>query len=434
MTIKSLVRLVVKVLFLGTLFILVFSDTILASDVTARSCSAADIQAAIDNCISTGGGTVNLPACSADNTWVGSQGVTKTTNVTWRLKGAGVGSTVFGYADDETRTTYGIRFDGTGLVEVSGFTFRGAHGASGKIEGGICLYSYATVNLRVHHLKLERFAGTNGMLRVCHNPNSPILVDHCDFGDQSPNGGGAYGILVVGRNLASGYVIPASFGVNNPNAVFIEDCTFDKCYHSVSAFAVASIVFRYNTITNPTSYLDGHGPCFNVGCNAGQPDGHDNGTYIYEIYNNNITRSDWCVNPRGGTGMVTDNTFNNCTVAFRMEIEPCAKGVNCTAAAGCPHSSTDTTKCFQTPYQYWIWNNTYNSVAAQVGVGYGSECIRENYEYFKRAPTAGDPVTTYTKYQYPHPLGSGGSNPVSNPLPPPNPPPNAPIDLRIINP
>lgn len=52
---------------LVTLFVLVLSINAGASDVTAKSCSAADIQTAINNCISTGGGTVTVPACN--QTW-----------------------------------------------------------------------------------------------------------------------------------------------------------------------------------------------------------------------------------------------------------------------------------------------------------------------------------------------------------------------------
>lgn len=372
-------------------------------DVSADSCSATDIQAAIDGCITRGGGTVCIPPCQADDTWGSNDKIDITTDVTFRLKGAGMDSTVIGYQDG-ANTDAGMYFGGTGLVELSDFTFRGSDTVG--IPTGIKIYSMNTDNLRIHHIRIQKFKITG--LYICDNPDSPMVIDHCEIGDQYETY--MYGIRVHGTNQQSDFVIPASFGVNNPNALFIEDNAFDGCYHSVSAFAASNVVFRHNTVTNPTSYIDGHGPCFDVGCYRDADP--DSGTYIYEIYDNTIDSGTypWCINIRGGTGIVTDNSFINCNTGFRLETETCSAGIDCSISQGCPHSNTDTNKCYQAPNQWWIWGNTNTNFAYN---DKGTGCIREDYEYYLRAPQTGDPVESYTKYPYPHPLVGGQS-----PLPP----------------
>lgn len=64
---------------------------------------------------------------------------------------------------------------------------------------------------------------------------------------------------------------------------------------------------------------------------------------------------------------------------------------------------------YNIPYQWWIWNNTSK------GVIYAEEdvpgCLNEGDAYYLRAPQVGDPVESYTKYPYPHPLRSNTSLP-----------------------
>ncbi len=376
-----------------------------AIDLKANSCSASDIQSTIEKVIETGGGTVNIPACQADDTWGKGDYIYVKTDVTLRLKGSGIDTTVIGFKDGATPgnradPSTGIFFGGSGLVEISDFTFRGSDTA--KIATGIKIYSMNTENLRVHHLRIQKFYNT--ALYLCQNPVSPMIVDHNEIGDQY--GRGMYGIRVHGTNRQSDYIIPASFGVNNPTAAFIEDNIFDKCYHSVSAFATSNVVFRHNKVKNPTSYIDGHGPCFDVGCR--RDNDPNSGTYIYEIYDNTIDcgRYPWGVNIRGGTGIITDNSFISCNIGFRLEMERCSRGPNCRARQGCSHSNTDTNVCYQSPYQYWVWNNRSHGRGQTFGTD-GNQCIRENHEYHLRAPQSGDPVVNYTKYAYPHPVVLG---------------------------
>lgn len=426
MIIKSLIKPDFMVLTLIVLMMLTFSTKTIASDETANSCSASDIKSAIDKVISSGGGTVHIPACQADNTWGDNEYIDVNTDVPFRLKGAGMDNTVIGYQDGANIEWHKpMFFDGGGLIELSDFTFRGSEITG--LSGGIRIYSMETENLRIHHMRIQKFKGT--ALNVCQNPNSPMVIDHCEIGDQwkeSPDARGyMYGVRVTGTNDQSDFIVPPSFGINNPNAVFIEDNVFDDCYHSVSGFTVSNIVFRYNTVVNPSSHVDAHGPCYDIGCRrSGDP---KSGTYIFESYNNDLTRSGWCHNIRGGTGIVTDNIYNNCDPGFRLEMEGCSEGSSCSSSQDCPYSTTDTSKCYQSPKYWWIWNNTCNNCGSLFGYNdKGSGCIRENKEYYLRAPKAGDPVESYSKYTYPHPLVSGGS-------PPDTTPPETPQNVEIVN-
>lgn len=381
-----------------------------AAEETAASCSAQDISTAVQTVVDLGGGTVHLPPCQADNSWAQGDFVEIDTDVSIRVKGAGMDLTVIGYQDG---ATYGpgpaaMYFGGTGLVEISDFTLRGSDTAA--VPTGLKIYSMATNNLRMHHLRLQKF--TNTALYICDNPSSPMVIDHCEIGDQSTTAGGMYGIRVHGTNQQDDFAIPASFGTDNPNALFIEDNVFDACYHSVSGFGTSNIVFRHNTVTNPTSFVDGHGACFDIGCHRDTDP--PSGTYIYEIYDNIVDSGSypWCFNIRGGTGIVTDNQMSSCNIGFRLEMETCAKGANCSVDNGCPHSNTETSSCYQTPNQWWVWNNDYRGGGTLFGQSdRGSGCIRQDHEYFLRAPTSGDPVETYQKHTYPHPLVSGASPP-----------------------
>ena len=381
-------------------------------EVIAVSCSALDIQAAIDTVITAGGGTARIPACRADNTWVSTDYISAKSDVPYQVIGAGISDTIIGYQDGQAPASgkAPFYFEGTGMYEIAHFTIRGSDTA--KIATGLQIYanpndSGGADNLRVHHMGIKKFSNSGIYLCPTQNP-FPTLIDHCEIGDQY--GTGMYGIRVHGSNPeAANFIIPASFGINNPNAVFIEDNIFDSCYHSISGFAVSNIVLRHNTILNPNSYIDGHGPCFDTGCyrDPGEP---DTGTYIYEIYDNTINCGSypWGINIRGGTGIVTDNIFLNCNVDMRLEMESCSAGVSCSIDNDCPHSNTNDSDCYQSPYQWWIWENTH-SIGADIFESNDKDtgCIRENYEYYLRSPQTGDPVASYSKHPYPHPLISG---------------------------
>ena len=103
-------------------------------------------------------------------------------------------------------------------------------------------------------------------------------------------------------------------------------------------------------------------------------------------------------------------------------------GVNCTAANDCPWTSKDgltTQSCYQSPYGIHIWNNIYqNNTYDSIYKEQNTQCIRQDKEYFLRAPQVGDPlISNYTKFTYPHPLTLGDSSDTT--------PPSAPTGLTV---
>ncbi len=390
---------------------------------SARTCSAPDIQQAVTSCQDDSEcGAVYLPECSSENLWSAGQYVKANISRPWKLIGAGKEKTRIGYADYVSQSSYAM-FDitGGGLYEMGHFSVRGSdvnepsethQGLDVKVATGIKIWCNTPAggcvgDVRIHHMKIQKFYTT--ALYLCWAPGKTILVDHNEIGDSQISSIGRaymYGVRTHGPNRRENYVIPASFGVNGADAIYIEQNIFDKNYHSVSNFSVAQTVIRYNTFKNPDSFIDGHGPCFDVGCGSGTD--YKTGVYRVEIYNNSYDCGSypWGINIRGGTGIVTDNTFTNCSIDTRLEMEPCASGSDCNLISGCPHSSSDPSKCYQAPYQWWIWGNT-NSAGGSAFDTSGHECIRENYEYYLRAPQSGDPVTTFNKFTYPHPLNFG---------------------------
>jgi hypothetical protein len=54
----------------------------------------------------------------------------------------------------------------------------------------------------------------------------------------------------------------------------------------------------------------------------------------------------------------------------------------------------------------WIWGNTYQSIPhGEIAVVWGSDdYIKENRDYFLRAPSIDEDGFVYTPYTYPHPF------------------------------
>jgi len=156
---KLLVFYIFLIVSIGCAFL--FEKNVNAIEIKANSCSASDIQSAIEKVIGAGGGTVNIPVCQADDSWGKGDYIYVKTDVTLRLKGAGIDSTVIGYKDGDkpgnrADPSTGMYFGGYGLVELSDFTFRGSDTA--KIATGIKIYSMSTENLRVHHMRIQKFS------------------------------------------------------------------------------------------------------------------------------------------------------------------------------------------------------------------------------------------------------------------------------------
>ncbi len=464
---KSRVRLGVKILLLGTFFILILSDTILASDITAKSCSASDIQAAINKCISKGGGTVHIPACADGvngSTWSNGDSVCFYTTVELRIKGAGKDATVIKYVSGakppRMRTPCGghptgspgpqmWEAHGEGFKELSDLTLSG-NDDDAKSGGGTpgVLFIHACegkgmTNVRIHDAKFLRPSHYGQSINICQNPNSTLLIDHVHIGEQHLADGarnwGNYGITVKGPNNEAYWVEPPEFG--SQNAVYIEDSTFDKTYHPIAGFGATRLVVRHNTFHDRSSAIEQHGPSYgSISCCENQPNrctgwGIDHhcyqGGYRVEVYDNTFYGPTYAILPRSGHWIITDNKFDSITNgggAILLTMEPGSIGTNCDVAHGCPKARgwagvrcNASPGCWERPEAIYIWNNTYVNMSKPgcatghddqcYGTQGDQQCVRVNTELFFRAPQAGDPeVNSYSKYQYPHPLASIVSN------------------------
>ena len=456
MIIKNFARLIIKLFFLGTFFVLAFSPCLMASDVTAKSCSAADIKAAIGACISSGGGTVTLPACSGGSngsTWSNGDYIEVNSSVEFRLLGAGINSTVIQYSPGAgpPANTNVLTLKGVGVKEVGQFTLYG-NDTTGSSILRIEACQYGMTNLRIHHFGARNIA--QGMY-ICSNLNSVLLIDHCYIGDKIY--AYAYGIRIMGNNNESTFVEPIrTMGTNL--GVFIEDCEFNGTYHPIAGHGSAQYTVRHNTFSNYSAGLEGHGPSYQFGCIRPCPSaGNDahcfQGVYRVEVYNNTFYYGGYATYPRSGHWIITDNTYIDNQAydgPIRVEMENSSIGTNCNVSNNCPRAygwagvgscnPPGSPGCWQPPQAIYVWNNTFinpknpncstenNENCVQI-VDKGTGCLRKNIEVFYRAPQAGDPeIRSYTKFPYPHPLVSSGPNQPSNP------PPDPPENLRIIQP
>jgi hypothetical protein len=130
------------------------------------------------------------------------------------------------------------------------------------------------------------------------------------------------------------------------------------------------------------------------------------------------------VGGNGGDGVFTfkqGNTFEIRKVLIALDQPGRGKGDLITGYP--PLNSTTGTVAW--PHQalepVFSWNNSNDG--ASIGVAsYGEPTLKENVDYYNRAPQDGDPVFPYTPYVYPHPLASD------------TPRPSSPSNLRVVGP
>ena len=173
----------------------------LAADQTAASCSAADIQTAINTVsASSDGGTVNIPACSGGSNgsnWTGATDkVCIYTTKELRILGAGKTQTVIeyknsggpGYGSCGGHSNYGgtmMEFHGSGFKEFGNITLRG----NVELGGTKLLYIHASegmTNVRVHDFALNNIVQPG--IYLCQNPNDVMVIDHGSIGNAGPWG------------------------------------------------------------------------------------------------------------------------------------------------------------------------------------------------------------------------------------------------------
>jgi hypothetical protein len=275
-----------------------------AGVINAASCAEADVQAAVNAAVD--GDTVVIPAGTA--TWSTPFSVT---NKCITLQGAGIDQTTIVQGSDwdwslggSSGTTL-INFatkDG-GLTRVTGITFNGGTGPNDGWNKGIVTIAGTSRQFRLDHC---RFVTTRTFGLSFHGWVYGV-VDHNTFSLSNWH----YGMYVYhegwnNQNYGGGSWADSNY-LGTEKAVYIEDNTFTDTISNVAldGWSGMRVVFRYNTCVNanPTN----HGSDSTGRWRSGRS---------MEVYNNTISFNDpsryfYMMQPRGGTGLVFNNTVIN---------------------------------------------------------------------------------------------------------------------------
>lgn len=389
-----------------TSYVLIKSvGSISAHQIIAKSGSPKDIQDAVDAIAAAGGGIVYVPEGifqfnPPSMQWGCAVKVPGGVSVI----GAGKGKTILRQTVvTQGLTTYFFGVDGSNgkPARISGFTLEVTGLDKEEPEGaqtvGIDIEN--TKDFRIDHVEFFNFTGfaiyvehSRGVIDQCYIDNP-----YKDDVSVPPEGRiWAYGVGVVGTYYNWEPDISKLLGHYNDldTVVYIEDCTFRRCRHAISANGGAHYVARHNYFTEMIlsyygSYIDAHGA-------SGAPPAV--GTRCFEIYDNIIEDSPtdkrstdderyWGqylgmgVGIRGGGGVIFNNVIKYCRTGIKL------------------YSDAVWEQC--KPHDIWIWNNAFTDVQNPLWVAQppdSSHPITENVDYFLYAPA------WYNPYPYPHPL------------------------------
>jgi hypothetical protein len=266
----------------------------IGATVTATSCSAVDVQQAIN--LASYGGTVIIPAGTC--TW--SNPVVMDTNIKpLTLKGSGWDRTIINAGVNYALSIIGSN-DSSFFVSDMQFT--------GGVGNSIIVIYGSSKKWRLHDIKFNPNGETNRLIYI--NGDTYGLIDHNIVEGSNPSQ-----FVTVDDTDWTSWQRPMAIGDNN--AVYIENNTVRWSGHDeggsilVDSERGGRVVFRYNNTTN--GVVGNHG--FDSGSVAS--------SLRYEVYNNNFTIDDftntWGTNGktwarlglvRGGTGLWFNNRFN----------------------------------------------------------------------------------------------------------------------------
>lgn len=275
---KSLKRLSLTLVLSG-LFI---TPLVAHTTITAASCSAPDVQAAINQ--ASDGDTVMVPGGSA--TW----GTTVTMSSSQEITLNGGGCIVSWGGSGGLTVTAGT----TASTFVTGFTMDGSFTNGGCPISFVTDTSPLTKTFRFYSNTLDGGdPGAPGTF-ICVNGDGPGLFDHNTF--TTHNGADEMlHLLGLGADDAGGWSDTVTPG--GPNMIFIENNTFNcnaaTLCSAWESYYGARLVGRYNTFYN--AQTDAHG-------------GGGIGTRWWEVYDNKWPNGDAGICMRAGSGVVFNNT------------------------------------------------------------------------------------------------------------------------------
>ncbi|MBW2528214.1 MAG: hypothetical protein JRI23_28820 [Deltaproteobacteria bacterium] len=428
-----------------------------AETITASSCEAADVQAAIESAADDD--VVQIPA--GECTW--TVPVTIGEVVDWdpitfsspriTLQGAGMGETVIHVDMDSSDDALVVKSEPGNPARVTSMTFTGAKN-EGRCQRGIDMGG-AAEGWRIDHVQFD-YRGVTGTSPGCGISASGVgVIDHCRFENNYTS------VAAFGDGDAS-WERPLALG--SCDAVYIEDNTMTNTEllgdGATDAYGGARYVFRNNQVTNARA---GH---------HGLDSGGYRSPHSFEIYDNQWEWTDsntWLTwRSRGGTGVIHGNTitgdvndsitfgvvnYRTCCCHLCTNVAPDAYGSSCDPYVPCAdplhtncgswgrcdgQSPIDGNTAGMMGYPcldqtgrstdmdddgvqdlepLYEWDNTVNGGDADVSVNDPWGCadpsmadhIQEGRDFYNDTPRP-----DYTPCAYPHPLaggdgGSGGS-------------------------
>lgn len=397
----------------------------IARTAEARSGSVEDIQAAVDVIVAAGGDTVYVPRGNFSfEAWgrypnnadrhivefvVPPQGL--------RLIGAGIDLTVLQMPIDDTApnsqmiVAHGVPT--SGRFEMEGITLKGRPNIDVSPTGDELLRIETCIDFRVHNCSFY-YAGSAGIrVNDCevtygHPGSADILdrisqgvIDHCYFYDiykkqvYLADRGYGYGVS-VGVAYHDQWTPTAVFddpwqffGTYNHN-VFIEDCEFYGCRHSVQAAWAGCYVLRHCLLEDNT-YFDsattGH-PVREHVYGMGECEIYDCIIRYRGAYPNSVRFSGPLI--ESGSALIFNNRFENLLSYIQIGNAECNTN---------PFYPLGNTK------EVYIWNNTVIDCQPLNIIDEGPNggpLVQENVDYFLHAP---DSSKGYQPYPYPLTLG-----------------------------
>jgi len=373
------------------------SGIVRANSVTARSGSVADIQSAVSQIESAGGGTVYIPA----GNWLFDATPTNMVNIHGGVNVFGAGKfltnlTLSASATYDATTMFNVDGSNQRRVRISGITFIGRTGAAAASTGDTGIFLDNAKDFRVDNCSFHYMGSCGvGVFNSVVSLTCQGVVDHCGFyeiykpGAETAGTGFGYGVGVertYDRSDEAKIWAPSLDGVlgTYANVTYVENCYFQGCRHSISAYATGAYVARYNIFTDMHVYY-GSGHC---DVHGAYPDGVYGGRYM-EVYNNTFLNPakdpnypdmyDYAkaLRMRGGGGVFFNNTCVNYAYAVCLSADD--------GNAAIPKCKVQS---------LYMWNNIYD----------GAYIDKETSGHVENSTYFLYPKPGYVPYQYPHPL------------------------------
>jgi hypothetical protein len=389
------------------------SGRISTNEVTAKSGSPQDIQAAVDWIAAAGGGTVHVPAGTFrwNGETVNSVGGVNIIGAGW----AGcdghpnfLSYTASTILHNTKAAPFNVMFDIDSSnhkpFRISGIQFEGnVTSSNDDVEGAGIAIGGEVVDFRVDHCTFINFPNIAVWMGNYETGTIRGVIDHCVIDNPykdvygtpgHPGSGGMWGYGAYASGPAYSWDTNISHFLGKYDTApsgfpifYIEDNHFSSCRHATDCIQGGWDCVRYNLIDLPRPQnfgeVDIHGPA---------EGGWTSGRGV-EVYNNTIVcspdyaGSGQAIWIRGGGGAIYNNTFVNQGVGILLNDEG--------STGWLPEENV---------HSLYIWGNTMQGGGTLL---VDQTIAQQDVDYFLRAPNQTRDGFSYTPYPYPHPLVIG---------------------------